>query len=252
MVVQLLTFQSVTDGYGFVLYIVTKKNNYLLKINKMKKHVSIMLVTVLLMCFITSCKKSSVTKDYTVSVKGKTWWGQLTNAGETIQYYSVYFNGDGSLLWTQRAGSYTGKWVVNNNHLTVDLLTPAVQIKADISDDNILKNIVSNNSTAVNSGEMIANPTIPLDNTVWKGMLLLSNGTQETFQLRFLTGSKVETKIGTTTLATSPYTRSVSGAVIQFNVGAYPYFAVISSDNEMKGHWSTTIYNYFLWQTTKQ
>lgn len=220
----------------------------------MKKYLSIPIVTLMLTVILFSCKKdsSSSVKDYTISVKGKTWWGQLTNAGETVQYYSVYFNGDGSLLWSQRAGSYTGKWVVNNNHLTIDFITPAVQIKADISDDGILKNIVTNNLTVVNSGKMIANPTITLDNTVWKGMLNFSSGTPAAFELTFIAGSQVKPKIGINVYGPYSYTRSVSGAVIQFTVGAYPYFAVISSDNEMKGHWSTTVYNYFLWQTTKQ
>jgi hypothetical protein len=158
----------------------------------MKKYLSIILVALLVTGLLFSCKKRSDSKDFTAVIKNKTWWGQLTTSGETAQYYSVYFNGDGSLLWSQRAGGYTGKWTINDNQLTMDFLTPAVQKKANISDDNTLKNIVTNNSTVVNSGEMIANPTTLLDNTVWKGMISLTGGIQEIFH--FTATSKVSSK----------------------------------------------------------
>jgi hypothetical protein len=219
----------------------------------MKKYISIILVTLLSMGIIDSCKKDSTSKDYTNAIKSKTWWGTLTNPGETAQYYSVYFNADNSLVWSQQSGNYTGKWTINGKQLTLDFVTPAVQVKADISDDNTLKNIVTNNSSVVNSGKMIVNQTASLDNTVWKGLMSLGTG-QQIFQLSFMIGSKVEVKVGATTFGTYPYTRSVSGVVIQFSLGAYPYFGIISSDNEMKGHWrtSTASTDYFLWQTTKQ
>jgi hypothetical protein len=62
----------------------------------MKKHINIVLVTVLLMSFITGCKKNNTAspKDYAASIKDKTWWGQLTYTGKTQEYYSVHFNAD--------------------------------------------------------------------------------------------------------------------------------------------------------------
>jgi hypothetical protein len=201
---------------------------------------------------LASCKKDNYPKDYNEVIKNKSWWGQFTNSGETGQYYSIYFNGNGTLLWSQRGGDYTGNWIVDKNQLTIDLPVPAVQIKATISNESTLKNILTNNSLVVNSGTIITNPTIPLDNTLWKGILSLVNGAQESFQLDFKGGSKVEPKAGANSFGSLSYTRSVSGAVIRFTGGIYPYFGVISSDNEIKGHWSTTPTNYLLWQTVKQ
>ncbi|MEO5564189.1 MAG: hypothetical protein ABIR18_12160, partial [Chitinophagaceae bacterium] len=198
----------------------------------MKSCISIMVLAVLTMTIIVSCKKDRAPKDYTPSIKNKTWWGQFTNAGETAQYYSVYFNGDGNFLWTTRNGDATGKWVINSNQLTMNFLMPAVlQIKADISDDNMLKNIVTDNTAIVNNGKMIINPTILLDNTVWKGEFSLSGGIQRPFQLDFMNGSKVVATEGVTKFGPYTYTRSASGAVINFDLGAYPFFAIISSDN---------------------
>ncbi len=219
----------------------------------MKRCIRIILVSLLTVMILASCKKDkdNASKDYGVAIRNKTWWGQLSNPGESLQYYSVFFNGDSTLLWSQQAGDYTGIWVLHNNHLTMNFITPSVQIKADIGEDNTLKNISSSNSSTVINGQLTANPTILLGNTVWNGLMSLG-GTQQPFQLDFLSASQVETKVSGIKYGPYPYTRSVSGAVIKFNLGAYPYLAVITSEKEMKGQWGTTTYNYYPWQTTKQ
>ena len=51
----------------------------------MKKYSRIILVALLLMEIIVSCKKSNTlpatSKDYTASIEDRNWWGMLTNAG---------------------------------------------------------------------------------------------------------------------------------------------------------------------------
>src|SRR5687767_10207657 len=99
----------------------------------MKKYSGIIFTVLLSMTMIVGCKKDGV-KDYTAIIKNKTWWGQLTNPGETAQYYSVYFKSDGNLVWSQRDADYAGKWVVDGKQVTMDFPAISVQIKADISD----------------------------------------------------------------------------------------------------------------------
>jgi hypothetical protein len=219
----------------------------------MANNKTIILVSLLSSIIIVSCKKDkdNPPKDFAAVIKNKTWCGQLTNPGQAAQYYSVFFNADGTLLWTQQAGNYTGTWVLDSTHLTMKFNTPIVQIKADIDDDNTLKYIVSNNTTTVLNGQLTVNPTISLGNTVWKGWLSIA-GSQHPFQLDFLSASQLEAKVGSVKYGPYPYTRSVSGAVIQFTLETYPYFGIISSDKEMKGQWGGIIYNYSPWQTTKQ
>ncbi len=216
----------------------------------MKKYLSIILVILVSMINTVSCKKDSGPKDFAAVIKNKTWWGQLTNPGETSQYYCVYFKEDGNLIWSQREGDYAGKWVIDNNQVTMDFPVLSVQLKAGISDDNKLTNIVSNNSSVVANANLIANPTIALDNSQWNGMLVQSNGTSETFQMSFLSGAKVDAKVGSAAIG-SIYTRSESGAVIRFTLGPYPFFAIITTDREMRGQWKT-FGSYYMWQTIKQ
>jgi hypothetical protein len=214
---------------------------------KMERHSRVIVIAMLSLITIISCKKD---KDYNKVIKNKTWWGQLTNPGELPQYYSMYFKEDGSLIWSQRLADYTGKWVVNNNQLTMDFLLPAVQIKADISDDNKLTNMTANNSSVVSNANLIANPAITLDNSVWNGTLYVGVGPSQSLQLIFLSGSKLNVTVSGASIG-GFYTRSESGAVIRFTVGAYPFFGIISSDKDLIGQW----YNagsYDKWQTTKQ
>lgn len=216
----------------------------------MKKCINIILVVLLSMTTTVSCKKDSAPKDFAAVIKNKTWWGLLTNPGETSQYYCVYFKADGNLTWSQREGDYAATWVVNNNQVTMDFPTLSVQIKADISEDNKLTNIVPNNSSVVANANLIENPTITLNNTQWNGMLTESGGTLQAFQLNFLSGSKVDAKAGSSAIG-GVYTRSESGAVIRFTLGPYPFFAILTTDKEMRGQWQN-FGGYFVWETTKQ
>jgi hypothetical protein len=202
------------------------------------------------MTITVGCKKDSVPKDFAGEIKNKTWWGLLTNAGETSQYYCVYFKADGNLIWSQREADYAGTWVVNNNQVTMDFPTLSVQIKADISGDNKLTNMVSNNSSVLTDANLIGNPTIALNNTQWNGTLVLSGGTSDAFQLNFLSGSKLEGKVGSSAIG-GIYTRSESGAVLRFTLGLYPFFGIITTDRDLRGQWKT-FDNHYVWQTTKQ
>lgn len=83
----------------------------------MKKHISIALV-IFCPSLLLSCKKDGA-KDYTASVAEKTWWGVFTYIGKDAEYYSVHFNADKTLSWSQFSGDYTGRWAVNGKELTM-------------------------------------------------------------------------------------------------------------------------------------
>ena len=216
----------------------------------MKKYINVMLVTLLLTGMMISCKKnnSPSSKDFTTSFKDKIWWGTLTNAGENAQYYSVHFKANGSLIWSQLAGDYAGKWVVNGQQLAIDFPALAVQVKADITDDSKLTNITTNTLNTVNTLELIENSGMPIENTSWRGTMPTSAGTL-LFGLRFKAGTQAILKgCGPEDVEIS-YTISVNGAFIRFTCGASNYFGVITSGNEMKGSIDKT---YDSWQVTKQ
>jgi hypothetical protein len=218
----------------------------------MKKYLAITLVTLMLTGILFSCKKSntSTPKDYTASIKDKTWWGQLTYTGQTAEYYSVHFNADGSLQWSQLSGDYTGHWVVNDKQLIMTFDANSVRIEAEIGDDNKLGNITATtNYYVVNSGELVANPNLPLDNTSWKGTYF-NGSSQQPLQFSFSPGLKISITFGSFPTQVNTYTRSSSGAVIRYGVGGmYPFFGVVASGNLMKG--SEQDFR-FPWQAIKQ
>jgi hypothetical protein len=194
---------------------------------------------------LSGCNKNSTPKDYAASIKDKTWWGTLTNTGQPKEYYSVHFNADSTLEWSQLAGDYPGKWSVNGKQLTMTFPTLNVEIKADISDDNKLVNFTDNNIySSVNSGELVTNPTISFNSTVWKGTVTI-NGNETLLQLSFAPVSSVDIKIGNVVYPHS-YKRSASGGAFKNGKG---FFGVITGENEMKG--SDTNANR-PWQATKQ
>jgi hypothetical protein len=210
----------------------------------MKKYLTIFFATLLAVIIFSSCKKETTTvaKDYSLSIKGKTWWGTFTNAGESPQYYSVSFSADNLILWSQFSGDYTGQYAVDKNKLIMIFINPSVVVTADITDDNKLANITSNTANKVNSGELVANPNISLDNTIWKG---------GSIQLSFLAGSRVQTKLGITTPPAGAYVRSASGGAIRLTVPVLlePMFGVITSDGVMNGSY---VIPGNTWQLTKQ
>jgi hypothetical protein len=220
----------------------------------MKKYLKIMLAIILSTGILFSCKKDSTPepKDYAASIKDKTWSGAFTYTGEKTEYYCVHFNTDNTLLWSQLSGDYAGKWVVNGKALTMTFDANTAQIKADISEDDKLMNIAVSNtgSYIINSGGLIANPNIALDNTVWQG---LYNGSPNSLQLSFMPGLKVELRRSNIVDKIYTYQRSASGAVIRFKQGianpVYPFFCVINSGMEIKGN-DTNSFNPF--QLTKQ
>ena len=198
----------------------------------MKKYISIIPITLVIFTILISCKKSDTPKDYGASIKDKKWWGTFSNAGENIQYYSVHFNADSSLVWSQLSGDYNGQWSLNGNKLTLNFATLNVKITAEISDDNTLLNITTNSPNKVYTGKLNENTDNLLDNTVWKQI----NNSPSAIQLSFFSGEKVELKIGPVTYA-NPYTRSSSG-FIRFSNIEYIFFGVFTSDKELSGSYN--------------
>lgn len=198
-----------------------------------------MLAALMITVILFSCKKSSDTtplpKDYTASIKNKTWWGVFTYTGKTAEYYSVHFNADNTLLWSQLSGDYAGTWVINNKSVTLKFSGSGAEIKADITDDDKFMAISDNTpSYEINNCQLITSPNISLENTIWKGSII--NGTSGSMQLKFLPGFKVELKLNNTIYAPITYTRSPSGGAFRFDTGGgYFYFGVVTSAIELKG-----------------
>lgn len=211
----------------------------------MKKYFKIILVTFLLTGILFSCKKSSTPKDYTASIKDKTWGGELTYSGKTTEYYSVHFNADNTLTWSQFAGDYAGHWILSGKQLTITFNGNNTELKADISDDDNLVNITDNTTASeINSGELITNSIMSLDNTVWKGAM--NYPVTKALQLSFTPGLQIVFNLENTPVKTYTYTRNPSNATIRIST---VFFGMITSGSKMKGSVDNAVY---IWQTTKQ
>ena len=212
----------------------------------MKKYISIISVTLMVMSITFGCKKDNEPKDYGAFIKDKSWWGTFSNAGENNQYYSVHFNADSSLLWSQLSGDYAGKWTLEGNKLTLNFTALAVKITAEISDDNKLLNIATNSPNKVYTGKLNENTINLLDNTVWKDA---NNSSSSAVQLSFFSGEKVETRLGPAIFATNPYTSSSSGFIRFTPAFNFKFFGVFTSDNELNGSYNDAEHS---WQAIKQ
>ena len=198
------------------------------------------------MAIISGCKKSNdvVPKDYSTSIKDKTWWGELAYTGKTPEYYSVHFNADNTLTWSQFAGDYTGHWVLDKKQLTITFDASSTKIQADISDDNNLVNISDNAaSSEIKSGEMMATAIVTLDNSSWNGY---TQAPTKVLELNFKPGLQTTINLENSTIKTYTYTQSPSNSVIR--VGTM-FFGIVISGSKMKGSINNSVST---WQATKQ
>ena len=202
----------------------------------MKKYPGIIFVLLLSAGILSSCKKDSdsSSKKITESIKDKSWSGTIIYTGKPTEYYSVHFNADNTLEWAQISGKYTGHWVLNGTALTLTFDANTVEVKANISGDNRLTNITDNTSVyEITSGGLVAKPDISLENTVWKGTRTNTiAGTMLAYQMNFMTGNKVEIRIGNVLDGVYSYTREAAGAAFRTGKGI---FGTIISDGEMMG-----------------
>jgi hypothetical protein len=219
----------------------------------MKKHLNIAIIMLGVIMIAAGCKKDnnkSSTNSYATSIVDKTWWGLFTYAGDTTEYYSAHFNTDSSITWNQALGEYTGKWSLNSNHLKMDFGPGSIIITADITNDNKLTNIKTNNTSVINSGQLLPNPSHQsLDGTIWKGIFYDKIGSSYNFEMDFKTGSQVDIGFDGLVATTYSYTRSASGVTIRtYNGDNREWFGVIMSDTKMEG--AERPENK--WQVTKQ
>jgi len=183
----------------------------------MKKYINIITVTLIVMSILFSCKKSDSPEIYAKSIIDKTWWGTLTYNSQKTEYYSVHFNADKSLVWSQLSGDYPGLWEINDKHLKMTFPLLKSEIDGDISKNDTLMNISDNNaSVSINSGKLIANSNIVLDNTVWLGSANMT--TPKVLELTFIPGSQIKINIENSTIKTYAYTRSLSGSVFRATI----------------------------------
>jgi hypothetical protein len=206
-----------------------------------------MLVVLLSTGMLFSCKKSSTPapKDYVASVKDKTWWGMLAYTGKPQEYYSVHFNTDNSLTWSQLSGDYNGHWILDGKALTITFDGNTVEIKTGISDNDELVNIKDNTTASdIISGKLIANPATTLDNTIWNGTV--DYPSTLALQFSFKPGLQVVLNIEKSAIKTYTYTKSSSDMI--FRIGSN-FFGIITSANTMKGSVDNAAYT---WQATKQ
>ena len=149
----------------------------------MKLYLRILLPLLWSTGILISCNKEN-TKDYSASIKGKTWWGMITYSGLPAEYYSAHFRSDGTVLWSQLSGDDEGSWEVKGKQLVITFNAISV-IKADISNNQKLTNITNTASNfKVNSGQIVLNSNTSLENTVWKGTI--STSATYPIQMNFL------------------------------------------------------------------
>jgi hypothetical protein len=120
------------------------------------------------------------------------------------------------------------------------------EIKAAISDDNKLTSITDNTGYyEINTGEIITNESIQLDNTLWKGPI--NNYALKILQLSFKPGFIVEPKHDNITVGSGsyPYKKLSAGGGIRIEIGPGIFvFAVMVSNTEMKGSWLKSDYPF--------
>jgi hypothetical protein len=195
--------------------------------------------------------KTPTPKNYAASINDKTWWGVVTYTGKTPQYYSVHFNTDNTLLWSQLSGDFPGTWTINNKSVVMKFGGPDKdEVKADITEDDKFTTITDNNPKyEIINGQLVADPNIPLENTTWKGTIF-SVGTSSDLQLKFLPSLQVELTLNSTLYKPFTYSRAASGGAFRFDTGGgYYYFGVITSAKEIKGSGNDP---QFPFQVTKQ
>jgi hypothetical protein len=200
----------------------------------MKKHTSMLLIVVLNAGVFISCKKDNKTKDK--SVAGKTWFGQVTYTYQSPEYYCIHFNDDHSLIWSQFSGDSTGRWLQEGRSLKINFTGNSNEIRAEISDNDTLMN-VSDNSTnfQINSGKLVADPNMSIDNTLWKSIIYdKSSGISLAMQMSFKPDSKVEIKVGSIQ-GLFTYVRYATGGVIRVKYPTMNIFGIVVSDREIDG-----------------
>ena len=156
------------------------------------------------------------------------------------------------------------EWTVNGKDLAITFDVSKAAIKAAISDDDQLLNIAgSTGNFEINTGQLITNTGISLENTLWEGKPVLASGLYA-YKMKFIAASKLtiqETYFVPPNVYQSylypdnPYNRSASAAVIRssYNNGgagaSSAFFGIIISASEMRG----SIKNYNnQWKATKQ
>ena len=218
----------------------------------MKKYLQTGIIILGVIMISSGCKKDndSSNNSSAASINNQTWWGLFTYYGDTTEYYSVHFNPDSSLTWNQYLGEYGGKWSLNGNHLTMDFGPGSIVITADITKDNKLTNLKTNNTSVINSGQLLPNPShVALDGTVWKGVYSDKIGSTYNFEMKFKTGDKVDIDFDGTSEASYSYVRSANGVTIRTSNGdSREWFGILMSDTKMEG--SERPENK--WQVTKQ
>jgi|SRR5450432_1915472 hypothetical protein len=218
----------------------------------MKKYLQIGMIILSVIMTSSGCKKdnNSSNNSSAASINNQTWWGLFTYAGDTTEYYSVHFNPDSTITWNQYLGEYTGKWSLSSNHLTMDFGPGSIVITADVTTDNKLANIKTNNSSVINSGQLLPNPTHEvLDGTVWKGIYSDKIGSTYPFEIDFKANSKVDINFDGMGAVTYSYARSATGVTIRtFDGDNSEWFGILMSDTKMEG--SERPENK--WQVTKQ
>src|SRR4051812_24254876 len=103
----------------------------------MKNNTSMFLVLLLTALVLISCKKDNKTEDLTASFAEKTWSGAMTYTGQDAEYYSVHFNNDNTLLWSEFSGDYTGIWKLTDRQLRMIFDVSHVEVDANVfNNDN--------------------------------------------------------------------------------------------------------------------
>jgi hypothetical protein len=220
-----------------------------------KKQFIVITATLLCVVLVVGCKKSTTPdnntpKDYSASVINKTWWGTFSYKGQTDEYYSMHFNADNTLDWDQLLGQYKGFWALDNNRLSITFVGNDTKITAKIGDDNKLSQFSDNTDfSELKTGQLVENPQIRLDNTVWTGMEK-SISDSISVKLEFNEKSQVTSTLSSQYYSyISDYSRSSSGGALWVTIEGRDNFLVIVSENEMKG---TAVSFQFPMHVTKQ
>lgn len=200
---------------------------------------------------ISSCKKENPEmQDIAALFKNTYWTGEIKyNNAATKEPFSIEFSENGTLLWREHGGIFSGTHTLNTSAKEITISFGANETyTATITNNSALSNIVPGGVYPWTILDCKFNNTGSqnLDNTTWKGVI----NANVPIELRFKSGNKLD--FGNTAFGSNkPYTRF--GPAISFSVGAGEYFTVLQPGNlKMKGVQFNSLTGLFSFEITKQ